>query len=205
MSKVPSTLQPFKILIFFSLLYYFPKKRAFKEPFKYTSWHTQAKTLITARQWRTTVFPFLCTAIKIAVSYSNRQFTHTTSQTTHITKGNDYCFCKLRAPLCCAALKCICPTNLIPQTARTAPLLEPLQSMRPHWGTPALEDSHRQVEGHGPARARCSTGSGWAPQGPAIWLSTAGDTKPQAILSHKASLAKASPSTLQWRKTVPSV
>lgn len=114
--------------------------------------HTQAKTLITARQWRTTIFPFLCTAIKIAVSYSNRQFTHTTSQTTHITKGNYYCFCKLRALLCCAALKCICPTNLIPQTARTAPLLEPPQSRRPRWGTPALEHSHRQVEGGHRAR-----------------------------------------------------
>ena len=91
--------------------------------------------------------PLLCTGIKIAVNYSNRHFAHATSQITHITQGNNDYFCKLRALLCCAALKCICPTTLIPQTATTAPPLEPSQSSRPHWGTPAWEDSRGLFEG----------------------------------------------------------
>lgn len=92
-------------------------------------------------------FPLVCTGIKIAVSYSSWHFVHATSQTTYITKGNNDCFCKLRALLCCAALKFICPTTLISQIAMPAPLLEPPQSTSPHWGTRPREDGLEWLEG----------------------------------------------------------
>lgn len=197
MSRVPSPLWPFKILIFFSLLYHFPKKGAFKEPLKYTSWRTRAETNH-SKAMKNNNFPLLCTGIKIAVSYSNRHFVHATSQTPHITKGNNDYFCKLRALLWCAALKRICPTTLIPQTAVTALLLEPLQSMSPHWATPAREDGHGRFEGRHQAAAEHHVGQQYG-------SAQLGTQSHKAILSHKASSAKASPSTQQWRKTVPGI
>lgn len=114
-------------------------------------------------------FPLLRRSIKTAVSYNSSHLARATSQTM---RTMPWLFCKLTALLCCGALKCICHKPSTGQTTVMAPLLEPPQSSRPCWGTPAGQDGCGCFE-------ESAAGAVWALQGPAEQLSTAWDTQTQ--------------------------